>query len=155
MATINEKITLGLDMTKSAAQINADIKKLQGQLKQLKTVGTLDAAQTARQINAQISALQEQLKAVRISAIIDTGESGGSALEGQMTQLESLEESARKLGSAFQSLSATVLNSGLKEWLNDFGTDSASILDTVKDKLASWGVTGLEEGIRKFVKNFA
>ena len=81
MATINEKITLGLDMTKSAAQINADIKKLQSQLKQLKTVGTLDAAQTARQINTQISALQAQLKAVRISASLDTGEAGKAARE--------------------------------------------------------------------------
>ncbi len=69
----NEKITLSLDIPKSASQINADIKKLQSRLNDVKASGSLDTRATVEQINAQISALQSQLKTVPIKADIDNG----------------------------------------------------------------------------------
>lgn len=67
----NEQIVLGLDIQKTARQINSDIKKLQSRLEEVKTSGTLDAKSTAREINAQIKALKSQLKAVNLKANID------------------------------------------------------------------------------------
>ncbi|MDE6642364.1 MAG: hypothetical protein K2K63_17780, partial [Acetatifactor sp.] len=62
---------LGLDIPKTAAQINADIKKLQNQLAKVKATGALDTNATVRQINAQIAALQSQLKSIDIKTNID------------------------------------------------------------------------------------
>ena len=75
----NEKIILGIDLQKSAAQINADLKKLQSRLAQVKATGALNTNPTVQKINAQISALQSQLKSIRINAQIDTGNIGKNA----------------------------------------------------------------------------
>ena len=75
----DEKITLSLDIPKSASQINADIKKLQSRLNDVKASGSLDTRATVEQINAQISALQSQLKTVPIKADIDNGRWQGIA----------------------------------------------------------------------------
>ena len=72
MANNNEHIVLGLDVPKTARQINADIKKLQKQLKKINVTGALDTGSTVKQINAQIAALQSQLKTINIKAGIDT-----------------------------------------------------------------------------------
>ena len=72
MANTDEKIVLGLNIPKTAAQINADIKKLEKQLAQVKATGALDTASTVKQINSQIAALQSQLKTIHIKANIDT-----------------------------------------------------------------------------------
>lgn len=72
MANNDKQIVLGLDIPKTAAQINADIKKLQNQLAKVKATGALDTNATVRQINAQITALQSQLKSIDIKTNIDT-----------------------------------------------------------------------------------
>lgn len=79
MANTDEKIVLGLNIPKTAAQINADIKTLQKQLDQVKVTGALDTASTVKQINSQIAALQSQLKAITINADINTSDAGKAA----------------------------------------------------------------------------
>ena len=65
------QIVVGLDIPKSVSQINADIKKLEKQLAQVKATGALDTSATVKQINAQIAKLQAQLKAINIKANVD------------------------------------------------------------------------------------
>lgn len=72
MANNKGQIVLGLDTPKTVSQINADIKKLQNQLKQVKAIGALDTDPTVKKINAQINALQSQLKTIEINTKIDT-----------------------------------------------------------------------------------
>lgn len=72
MANTDGQIVLGLDIPKTVSQINADIKKLQNQLAQIKATGALDTNSTVKKINAQIAALQSQLKNININAKIDT-----------------------------------------------------------------------------------
>lgn len=73
MANNNDgQIVVGLDIPKSVSQINADIKKLEKQLEQVKATGALDTSATVKQINSQIATLQAQLKTITINANIDT-----------------------------------------------------------------------------------
>ena len=73
MANNNDgQIVLGLNIPKTVEQINADIKKLQKQLKQVKATGKLDTDATVRQINSQIAELQRRLTNINIKANIDT-----------------------------------------------------------------------------------
>lgn len=68
----NGQIVLGLDIPKTVSQINADIKKLEKQLEQVKATGALDTSATVTQINSQIAKLQAQLKTIDIKANVDT-----------------------------------------------------------------------------------
>ena len=73
MAKNNDgNLIVGLDIPKSVSQINADIKKLEKQLAQVKATGALDTSTTVKQINAQIAKLQAQLKTIDIKANVDT-----------------------------------------------------------------------------------
>ena len=71
MANNDGNLIVGLDIPKSVSQINADIKKLENQLAQVKATGALDTSATVKQINAQISALQSQLKTIEVKTNID------------------------------------------------------------------------------------
>lgn len=57
---LNIKITAGLDTKDSVTRINADIKKIEGQLKQLKLQAKLDNSKTNAEIQKQITALNKQ-----------------------------------------------------------------------------------------------
>lgn len=87
MANNDKQIVLGLDIPKTAAQINKDIKKLQGRLAKVKAAGALDTGATVKQINSQISALQSQLLADRQAGLqeciqeISTGINSGAQNE--------------------------------------------------------------------------
>lgn len=59
--------------------------------------------------------------------------SAGSAMQEQERWLQSLEAKTAQFEAAFQSLSSTILDSGLLKWFVDFGTTSiSSIEDTIK-----------------------
>lgn len=77
----------------------------------------------------------------------------GSAMQEQERWLESLEAKIQQFEAAFQSLSSTVLDSGLLKWFVDFGTDTVKVLDTVVDKLGSLGTIGLGAGLFTSIKN--
>ena len=68
----NEQIVLGLDRQRTIQQINADIDRLQGQLKQVKATGALDTSSTVKQLNAQIASLQSKLNSVSLSVKADS-----------------------------------------------------------------------------------
>ncbi len=57
---LNIKITAGLDTKDSVTRINADIKKIEGQLKQLRLHAKLDNNKTNAEIQKQITALNKQ-----------------------------------------------------------------------------------------------
>ena len=57
---LNVAVTAGLDKTKSVAQINQDIQKIEAQLKKLKLQATLEKGKSISEIQSQISALNKQ-----------------------------------------------------------------------------------------------
>lgn len=57
---LNIKITAGLDTKDSVTRINADIKNIEGQLKQLRLHAKLDNSKTNAEIQKQITALNKQ-----------------------------------------------------------------------------------------------
>ena len=108
MANNDKQIVLGLDIPRTAAQINADIKKLQGQLAKVKAAGALDTSATVRQINAQIAALQSQLKSIDIKTKIDTKDVNKAARQtgADIAQniASGISQSGDKVGPAMQKL---------------------------------------------------
>ena len=111
---------------------------------------TIAGKQRGNQIAALIQAFQSgQIeKAYEASA-----NAAGSAMQEQERWLESLEAKIQQFEAAFQSLSSTVLDSGLLKWFVDFGTDTVKVLDTVVDKLGSLGTIGLGAGLFTSIKN--
>ena len=77
----------------------------------------------------------------------------GSAMQEQERWLESLEAKIQQFEAAFQSLSSTILDSGLLKWFVDFGTGTVKVLDTIVDKLGSLGTILTGVGIFGISKN--
>ena len=77
----------------------------------------------------------------------------GSAMQEQERWMESLEAKTQQFEAAFQSLSTTVLDSGLLKWFVDFGTGSVKVLDSVIDKIGSLGTIGVGAGLFAGLKN--
>ena len=104
MTTPDEKIILGLDIPNTVRQINADLKKLQSQLNQVKTTASLDMRTTAKTLDSQITALQKQLAGIHAAVDLDldtdaariqkTGRQMGAGLAQEIT--ESMEKEADK-----------------------------------------------------------
>ncbi len=59
---LNIKVTADLNVTRSVAQINAEIKKIEGQLRYLKLTATLDKGKSTAEIQKQIATLNKQKK---------------------------------------------------------------------------------------------
>lgn len=57
--------------------------------------------------------------------------SAGSAMQEQERWLESLEAKTQQFEAAFQSLSSTILDSGLLKWFVDFGTAGISSIEDI------------------------
>ena len=119
MANNDKQIVLGLDIPKTTAQINKDIKKLQGQLAKVKATGSLDTGATVKQINAQIAALQSQLLADRQAGLqeciqeISKGINSGAQNEINDTvkETESSLRGLAKLAASFKSQMAQAAQS--------------------------------------------
>ena len=62
----------------------------------------------------------------------------GSAMEAQEKWLGSLEAKTQQFEAAFQSLSNTVLDSGMLKWFLDLGTGGVKALDALADQLGSF-----------------
>lgn len=77
----------------------------------------------------------------------------GSAMQEQERWMESLEAKTQQFNAAFQALTNTVVDSGLLKWLVDFGTGAVNTIDTVIDKLGSFGTIGLGAGIFAGLEN--
>lgn len=73
--------------------------------------------------------------------------SDGSAMQAQETYLDSMAGKTQEFQAAFQSLSTTVMDSDLLKFFLDFGTGAVSVLDTVIDKISSFGTLGALSGL--------
>ncbi|MEY8339470.1 phage tail tape measure protein [Lachnospiraceae bacterium 62-35] len=101
----NGKIVLEVDIPKTVRQINADIDKLQKQLKHLKLNGTLDTSSQAKQINAKIAALQSQLNEMELKVGVDTSDiqKAGQAIKQETAQAQSiLAQLGQRISSLFE-----------------------------------------------------
>ena len=77
----------------------------------------------------------------------------GSAMKEQERILESFTAKTTQLQAAFQSLSDTVLNSGLAKFLVDLGTGALSALDAIIDKIGVLSTIGIGAGLSSGLKN--
>ena len=139
MANTDGKIVLGLDIPKTVAQINADIQKLEKQLKQVKATGALDTSSTVKKINAQISALQSQLKTINIKANFDTknvnktAQQTGQQIENNIADGISnasgrVDAEGQKLGERLKSIHLSMDNGyGASEYQNRINAITASL----------------------------
>lgn len=159
MANTDGQIVLGLDIPKTVSQINADLQKLEKQLKQVKATGALDTSSTVKKINAQIDVLQSQLKTLDIKAHFDTNSVNKTA-----------QQSGQQIGNAINQGVSNAINkanntlkpfSDLKNFLelnksiNDIHIDSSElknykvILDEVKNKYSEFGQVRITNEIFK------
>lgn len=139
MANTDGKIVLGLDIPKTVAQINADIQKLEKQLKQVKATGALDTSSTVKKINAQISALQSQLKTINIKANFDTKnvnktahqtgqQIGNNIADGISNASGRVDAEGQKLGERLKSIHRSMDNGyGASEYQNRINAITASL----------------------------
>ena len=150
MANNNDgQIVLGLDIPKTVSQINADIKKLQNQLEQVKATGALDTSATVKQINAQIASLQSQLKNIELKANINTGNiTNQSQQVGQQIGnniAKGVASGVNKAKSELKSFSDLTNFSELNKKIEHLQIDPSAlknysaILDEVKEKYAEFG----------------
>lgn len=154
MANNNDgQIVLGLDIPKTVSQINADIKKLQNQLEQVKATGALDTSATIKQINAQIASLQSQLKEINLKANIDVNSASKNAVN-QARQVgqqignnisQGISSGVNKAKSELKSFSDLTNFSELNKKIEHLQIDPSAlknysaILDEVKSKYAEFG----------------
>ena len=122
----NEQIVLGLDRQRTIQQINADIDRLQGQLKQVKATGALDTSSTVKQLNAQIASLQSKLNSVSLSVKADS-------------------RSAQKSGT---DLGNTILDSAKKAIDSSFSELGTRIGNKIKDQVTSKNAGKLRISVR-------
>ena len=150
MANNNDgQIVLGLDIPKTVSQINADIKKLQNQLEQVKATGALDTSATVKQINAQITSLQSQLKNIELKANINTGNiTNQSQQVGQQIGnniAKGVASGVNKAKSELKSFSDLTNFSELNKKIEHLQINPSAlknysaILDEVKEKYAEFG----------------
>ena len=164
MANNNDgQIVLGLDIPKTVSQINADIKKLQGQLDQIKATGALDTSATIKQINAQIATLQAQLNNINIQANVNmnnstktsaqqTGQQIGKLISDSAEQAISRVSSPAigryfKIDSSTSNQFRTEMEKLVSEWTNAKGklTDINIQTRTSYDKDADENITRLHQ----------
>ena len=77
----------------------------------------------------------------------------GSAMKEQERILDSFTSKTAQFQAAFQSLSDTVLNSGLAKFFADLGTGAVSALDAVIDKIGLLSTIGTGAGLYSGIKN--
>lgn len=135
MAKNEGQIVLGLDTPKTVSQINADIKKLQNQLKQVKAIGALDTDPTVKKINAQINALQSQLKTIEINTKIDTKKANKTAQQTgrQIGQsfADGIKQSSSQVDSEAQKLLSNITQATTEA--NQVGQSHVNRLSSVAD----------------------
>ena len=142
MANNNDgQIVLGLDIPKTVSQINADIKKLQNQLEQVKATGALDTSATVKQINAQITSLQSQLKEINLKTNINTSDAQKVGQQVGQTIANATQKEIDKLN---QKCSKIELSTDLTKLTTDyqkFGVVSQEVENNLKElKLAQEAV---------------
>ena len=126
MADMNTKIVLGLDVPKTVAQINTDIRKLQKQLQKVETTGTLDTSPTVKQINAQIASLHSHLKTNPLF----------TQIRQAVSELKEIDTLLNEIGRANTGLSSSDLariGNGSFDTAGRYGRKAADYLSELRD----------------------
>lgn len=126
MADMNTKIVLGLDVPKTVAQINTDIRKLQKQLQKVETTGTLDTVPTVKQINAQIASLYSQLKTNPLFAQIRQAAS-------ELKEIDTLLYEIGKSNASLSSSDLARIGDGSFDAAGRYGRKAADYLSELRD----------------------
>ena len=142
MANNNDgQIVLGLDIPKTVSQINADIKKLQNQLEQVKATGALDTSATVKQINAQITSLQSQLKEINLKTNINTSDAQKVGQQVGQTIANATQKEIDKLNQKFSKIELSSDVTKLTTDYQKFGVVSQEVENNLKElKLAQEAV---------------
>lgn len=148
MANNDDQLTLGLNVPKSVAKINADIKKLENQLKTVKATGALDSAPTVRKINSQISALQSQLKTIKIetdlSDSIENAIGDISVFDNLKNEIKDLETNLNDLNSQIGKMQLNEVSEGVEKTENSVsslgkvGAFFSEQMSQVTNKFSEW-----------------
>ena len=123
---MNTKIVLGLDVPKTVAQINTDIRKLQKQLQKVETTGTLDTSPTVKQINAQIASLHSHLKTNPLF----------TQIRQAVSELKEIDTLLNEIGRANTGLSSSDLariGNGSFDTAGRYGRKAADYLSELRD----------------------
>lgn len=99
-------------------------------IEQAAALELMGGKQRSNILASMITNFEEAEKAAQVSA-----SSMGSALKENETQLDSIKGKVAQFQSAYQSLSATVINSGLAKSFVDGGTSIISVLDQIIQKI--------------------
>lgn len=126
MADMNTKIVLGLDVPKTVAQINTDVRKLQKQLQKVETTGTLDTGSTVKQINAQIASLHSQLKTNPLFAQIRQAAS-------ELKEIDTLLYEIGKSNASLSSSDLARIGDGSFDAAGRYGRKAADYLSELRD----------------------
>ena len=154
-ASTPDGISLFTDNTnetcKTTYRLLSEISLIWNELSAKNQTGILEALTESRYSEAfssLISGMSQADAALGVSV-----NSYGSAYEKQEELMQSLEGKTNRFKSAFQSLSDTVLDSGLLKFFVDLGTTGISALDSLISKTGSLGTIGLTAGLISGVKN--
>ena len=123
---MNTKIVLGLDVPKTVAQINTDVRKLQKQLQKVETTGTLDTGSTVKQINAQIASLHSQLKTNPLFAQIRQAAS-------ELKEIDTLLYEIGKSNASLSSSDLARIGDGSFDAAGRYGRKAADYLSELRD----------------------
>ena len=129
---------------KSIYQLLSDISQVWDQLSrknQSEILDTLVGPEYSDTLAELLSNMSQAENALSTSLSSD-----GSALEAQESALDSIEAKTAQFEAAFQSLSNTMVNSGLYKFFVDLGTSGISALDSLINKIGALPTLGAAIG---------
>ena len=129
---------------KSTYQLLFDISQIWGQLNEKNQSALLDTLVGSEYSDALSELLSNMSQAK--NALNTSLSSSGSALETQEHMLDSIEAKTAQFEAAFQSLSNTMVDSGLIKFFVDLGTSGVSALDSLTNKFDALPVLGAALG---------
>ncbi|MBD5555219.1 MAG: phage tail tape measure protein [Roseburia sp.] len=129
---------------KSAYQLLLDISQVWNQLSRKNQSEILDTLVGPEYSDALAELLSNMSQAE--NALSTSLSSSGSALESQERALDSIEAKTVQFEAAFQSLSNTMVNSGLFKFFVDLGTTGVSALDSLINKIGALPALGAAIG---------
>lgn len=119
---------------KSTYEILKGISEIWSEISQVDQAALLETI-AGKQRGNQVAALIQAFQSGQIEKAYEaSANAAGSAMEEQNRWLESLEAKTQQFEAAFQSLSSTVLDSGLLKWFVDLGTSGIRAIDNIIDK---------------------
>lgn len=108
-----------------------------------------------KQRGNSVAALIQSFQSGQVQKALEASiNSTGSAYEEQEKWLESIEAKLGQNQAAFQSLSNTVLNSGLIKFFVDLGTGVTNFTNEFIKFTGGFGALGASAGIATFIKNY-